>query len=247
LVSLLKEQSGFAWDELKGATITVESEPVWRAYVLKYPKASPFRNKGWPHYDDMMPLMPTMAKGLNVFHASQAVPDSGPSDNAGDGESGGVNADEEWENNADAMPNGMDENRLSTPPPGLPVLENKANEEHIPWSQTPPPLTRSQSPYLGPSINQKRRHSAISSGTTLATTSIQKRARRDVTSSSAGALQGLTAELNSFSDTFLEGIALAAPTSSTLAPLPLRKTRAITCADTNFSVRCECSRCVYGD
>ncbi|KAF8487628.1 hypothetical protein F5888DRAFT_1624451 [Russula emetica] len=34
VVSLLKEQSGFAWDELKGATITVESEPVWRAYVL---------------------------------------------------------------------------------------------------------------------------------------------------------------------------------------------------------------------
>ncbi|KAF8501139.1 hypothetical protein F5888DRAFT_1589537, partial [Russula emetica] len=66
VVSLLKEQSGFAWDELKGATITVESEPVWRAYVLKYPKASPFRNKGWPHYNNMMPLMPTTAKGLNV-------------------------------------------------------------------------------------------------------------------------------------------------------------------------------------
>ncbi len=34
VVSLLKEQSGFAWDELKGTTITVELEAVWTAYVL---------------------------------------------------------------------------------------------------------------------------------------------------------------------------------------------------------------------
>jgi len=34
VISQLKDQSGFAWDELKGATITVESESVWRAYVL---------------------------------------------------------------------------------------------------------------------------------------------------------------------------------------------------------------------
>jgi hypothetical protein len=29
----------------------------------------PFRNKGWPHYDEMSPLMPTIAKGFNVFRA----------------------------------------------------------------------------------------------------------------------------------------------------------------------------------
>jgi hypothetical protein len=46
-------------------------------------------------------------------------------------------------------------------------------------------------------------------------------------SSGAGALQGLTAELNAFGDTFLEGIALAAPPTTALAPSPLRKTRAI--------------------
>jgi hypothetical protein len=43
----------------------------------------------------------------------------------------------------------------------------------------------------------------------------------------AGAVQGLTAELSAFGDTFLEGIAMAAPQTSTLAPLLLRKTRAI--------------------
>jgi hypothetical protein len=43
----------------------------------------------------------------------------------------------------------------------------------------------------------------------------------------AGALQGLSAELNAFSETFLEGIALAAPPTTALVPSPLRKTRAI--------------------
>jgi len=44
------------------------------------------------------------------------------------------------------------------------------------------------------------------------------------------AVQGLTTELSTFSDTFLEGIAMAAPQTSTLAPSSLRKTRAILCA-----------------
>jgi len=165
----------------------------------------------------MKPLMPTMPKGLNVFHASQVVPNGGPSDNAGDDESGGANVDEEREDDA------PDENHLLT----LPAPRIDADEELIPWSQSPPPRTpRSRSPC--PSINNKRRHSAISSGTTSVTSTIQKRTRWDV--SSAGALQGLTAELNSFGNTFLEGITLAAPAPSVLAPSPLRKTRAITCA-----------------
>jgi hypothetical protein len=33
VVSLLKEQSGFKWDELSGASITIESESVWTAFV----------------------------------------------------------------------------------------------------------------------------------------------------------------------------------------------------------------------
>ena len=43
----------------------------------------------------------------------------------------------------------------------------------------------------------------------------------------ASALQGLSADLNTFSETFLEGIALAAPPTTALVPLPLCKTRAI--------------------
>ena len=34
VISHLKDQSGFGWDEVKGGAITVESESVWRTYVL---------------------------------------------------------------------------------------------------------------------------------------------------------------------------------------------------------------------
>ena len=45
--------------------------------------------------------------------------------------------------------------------------------------------------------------------------------------SGASAVHGLTAELSAFGDTFLEGIAMAVPQTSTLAPSPLCKTKAI--------------------
>jgi hypothetical protein len=171
--------------------------------------------------------MPTAVKGLNVFHPSQAVPDtaaSGPSDNLGDDESGAANMYEEREDNT----GDMDENQPQTP--SLAVPEIGADEElHTAWSRSPSPLPPSRSRSSDPFNDHKRRHSAISSDTTSTPSTIQKRTRRHGgEGSSAGALHGLTAGLNSFGDTFLEGIARAAPASSTLAPSPVRKTRAIT-------------------
>jgi hypothetical protein len=96
-------------------------------------------------------------------------------------------------------------------------------EEHIPWSPTPPPRNRSPGPSV---INHKCKHSNISSGNTSINSTISKKGRRDV--SSRGAFVGLRDELSTFSNTFLDGIALAkAPPTTTLAPSPLRKTKAI--------------------
>lgn len=33
IVAQLRDQSGFHWDEVRGACITAESEAVWRAYI----------------------------------------------------------------------------------------------------------------------------------------------------------------------------------------------------------------------
>jgi hypothetical protein len=58
--------------------------------------------------------------------------------------------------------------------------------------------------------------------TSVTSTVLKKRA-----TSSTSAVQGLTAKLSVFGDTFLEGIVMAAPPTPTLAPSPLHKIRAI--------------------
>src|SRR5882762_1330577 len=40
--------------------------------LQKHPKAAPFRNKGWPPYEEFRQLLPTSAKGSNAFHPTQA-------------------------------------------------------------------------------------------------------------------------------------------------------------------------------
>jgi hypothetical protein len=101
-------QSGFSWDEQRGANIGLESEMVWSDYVKANPKASPFRTRGWHHYNAMKALLPSMAKGTHVFrgrrttqtqndHAGSAVPErhTGHVDNgkgnAGHGDNGDGN------------------------------------------------------------------------------------------------------------------------------------------------------------
>lgn len=43
---------------------------LWNA-LQKFPKAAPFRNKGWPLFDEVKLLMPTIAKGRHVYRATQ--------------------------------------------------------------------------------------------------------------------------------------------------------------------------------
>ncbi|KAF8814352.1 hypothetical protein BYT27DRAFT_7082415 [Phlegmacium glaucopus] len=70
IVAAIKGQSGFKWDDERGADIGPESEAVWEAYEKKHKGAAPFRNKGWPWYDQMLPLMPTAPRGANVYQPS---------------------------------------------------------------------------------------------------------------------------------------------------------------------------------
>ncbi|EIN09148.1 hypothetical protein PUNSTDRAFT_31268, partial [Punctularia strigosozonata HHB-11173 SS5] len=58
--------SGFTFDPHTGAHVTAESDAPWRAYCKKQPKISPFRNKGWEWWEDMIALMPTRVRGANV-------------------------------------------------------------------------------------------------------------------------------------------------------------------------------------
>jgi hypothetical protein len=168
----------------------------------------------------MMSLMPPTAKGLNVFHPGQVAPGNEPNDDAS-GPSGEPETNDEPEVEAGIDPSDI-ENRGQSP-----AEDVDRGEEHIPWSPTPPPCSHSSYPFT---VNHKCQHSAILLGTTSVTSTVsKKRATGSVqpVANGTSAVQGLTAELSAFGETFLEGIAMAAPPTSTLAPSPLRKTRAI--------------------
>ncbi|KAJ6499791.1 hypothetical protein DFH09DRAFT_1336428 [Mycena vulgaris] len=69
----IQGQSGFHWDNVTGASIDVASSPAWDTYIKRAPDAKPFRNRGWRYLSQMEQMMPRVAKGTNVFRASQAV------------------------------------------------------------------------------------------------------------------------------------------------------------------------------
>ncbi|CDO68123.1 hypothetical protein BN946_scf185044.g31 [Trametes cinnabarina] len=107
IVVLENYGSGLTYDEEKGAGITEDMEEIWAAYIKSHPDASPFKNRGFVHYPSMQPLMPTKAKGSNVFRAghvqpSQAAEDQGDENEAmNDDETQPADEDEEEDDEDD--------------------------------------------------------------------------------------------------------------------------------------------------
>jgi hypothetical protein len=166
--------------------------------------------------------MPTTAKGANVFrasvgHHSPAVFPGLEDDGEGEGNGNG-NGDDDGDGDG----------------------EGEAEKSPIPWSPSPPPQGHSPAPLkdrsptpLSFAPSHKRKHSALSAlssaaasaRSTPSASSGPKRARKEVTGPVA--LQGLTAELSTFGQTFLEGVTSTVPPPPLLAPSPSRKTKAI--------------------
>ncbi|CDO69914.1 hypothetical protein BN946_scf184884.g73 [Trametes cinnabarina] len=107
IVVLENYGSGLTYNEEKGAGITEDMEEIWAAYIKSHPDASPFKNRGFVHYPSMQPLMPTKAKGSNVFRAghvqpSQAAEDQGDENEAmNDDETQPADEDEEEDDEDD--------------------------------------------------------------------------------------------------------------------------------------------------
>ncbi|KAK7025817.1 hypothetical protein R3P38DRAFT_3355986 [Favolaschia claudopus] len=77
LVDFILGVSGWTWSDRYGVQVTPATQGTWDAWVAKHKQGKRFRNKGWPHYTDMKPLMPSKAKGSNVFRVATAA---GPND-----------------------------------------------------------------------------------------------------------------------------------------------------------------------
>ena len=84
VVKTIWDNSGWSWDDEKGADSTPEKKGTWVNYVAKHPLAQPFHNAGWVYLDAFDGLGSSLARGGHIFWASQGVStaqvDSGYSD-----------------------------------------------------------------------------------------------------------------------------------------------------------------------
>ncbi|KAF8160419.1 hypothetical protein BJ912DRAFT_936010 [Pholiota molesta] len=121
IVEKIKAQSGFKWDDERGADIDESTAEVWEAYEKKNKDSHPFRNKGWIWWSKVEPLMPSAPRGANIFCPSQASQDSQ------------VFRDEHGEElDENGSQAGMNEER-----DGMDAPESQGTLFH--WSSTPPP------------------------------------------------------------------------------------------------------------
>ncbi|KAG1901487.1 uncharacterized protein F5891DRAFT_1187336 [Suillus fuscotomentosus] len=80
-IEIYRGVSGFHWDNVRGAGIEgVAAASVWDAYVAPKSRIAmcPFRNKGWPPYNDMQAILGenSGARGHHSFHPATAAPAS---------------------------------------------------------------------------------------------------------------------------------------------------------------------------
>ena len=71
VVNAVRSNSGWKWDDEKGADITPANKGAWDEYIADHPKAASFRNKGWVHLALFDVLGGAPPKGIHVFRASQ--------------------------------------------------------------------------------------------------------------------------------------------------------------------------------
>lgn len=70
IILKIKEMSGWSWSDVYGAGITPELSSVWTEFVKKNKGAACFENKGWPHFNTVLKIIPTPGvKGAYVFYA----------------------------------------------------------------------------------------------------------------------------------------------------------------------------------
>lgn len=72
IVEKVRNNSGWAWDDQKGASIGPTTASSWDDYIKAHPKAKPFRNRGWPYWALMAEIMPRTVSGAHVFRAGGA-------------------------------------------------------------------------------------------------------------------------------------------------------------------------------
>ena len=169
----------------------------------------------------MIPLIPTAARGMNIFHASQVV--AGASCNLDDQASDSASKDPNW-----SWTTTPTLTAVSTPHsnlmPNVDVAQN--------WSELPPLPTQLSHPAPLSQRNHKQNYSAIAStelssiSNTLSASVSHKKVHVRIMSN-AKALADLHSELATFGKMFLEETSSLATPAFVITLSPTHKTMAI--------------------
>ena len=81
VVKAVRGNSGWKWDDEKGADITPDNKGAWDEYVAVHPKAASFRNKGWVHLAlfDVLGALPNGLQDLSNRKSEGTRASQGPS------------------------------------------------------------------------------------------------------------------------------------------------------------------------
>ncbi|KIK15310.1 hypothetical protein PISMIDRAFT_83903, partial [Pisolithus microcarpus 441] len=58
--------SGFTYNDIQGAVITLENADLWDCYAKSHKDAKPFWNSGFSHFQSVELLLPSSAQGCFV-------------------------------------------------------------------------------------------------------------------------------------------------------------------------------------
>ncbi|KAG6836266.1 hypothetical protein H0H93_009626 [Arthromyces matolae] len=70
IVRAIRDNSGWSWDDKRGAGITVEKTGTWDDFVAKNCGAAPFRNAGWVHLGAFDLIVTSAVKGTQVYRGN---------------------------------------------------------------------------------------------------------------------------------------------------------------------------------
>ncbi|KAJ7602733.1 hypothetical protein FB45DRAFT_1046615 [Roridomyces roridus] len=197
VVLAIINNSGWAWDDRRGACIGPGQEGTWAAWVAANPKAAPFRNAGWSHLNNFRKLLPTSTpRGRNVFRA--ALPDEAPPND--DTPQPTQLEDEDEDQDYDGWAGSMDWDpaRLERLLPIVDTQEGKDDEEEEDGESD---KENNATPVLQtPAPSRKRRAATPSTGTAT---------KKGRTSTGAAALHDIVGQMGDFND--ILRASLAAP------------------------------------
>ena len=187
--ALRTNMPGLPWSNATGLSISADEQSTWKVYSTAHPRGKPFSNKGFPLYNQMIPLMPSLTIGTHAFQPSQQTVSVGV--------------------NQTAVTVGH-----SSMGPLEPPMEMHDSDEELPPQSTPPQPASAPLSSTTPSItlSHKRKHVALASTSEsfqLSSFGLGPREKRQCGSVGVSVLGGIKDSIDEFKTIMRTGMPVA--------------------------------------